>query len=265
LNPRALPGVPMAHTRIEDMAAYHIRKIAQVQPHGPYLLGGMCAGGVVAFEMALQLRARGERAALIALLDAADPEAALKPWRFATERLDRMAGELRQARTMSAPRRVRLLVGGLARKLRNFVAYRVGKTWRDARDRTRLRLLRAALDRGRAPAKLIGRPSATITYLYAQRGYRPRGRLEEGDLVLFRATRGEGIDAPFRDFYVDPLLGWGIRGARGVRVEDVPGGHTSMLQEPHVDILARRMQEAIDDCLARSAREAGSGALGALG
>src|SRR6185312_10122800 len=264
LNPRALPGVPMAHTRIMDMAAYHIQKMATVQPHGPYLLGGMCAGGVIAFEMALQLQARGERVAMIALLDAADPEAALKPWRSARERLDRMAGELRQARAVSAPRRALLLAGSLARKLRNFAAYQVGKTWRDARDRMRLRLLRAALDRDRAPTKLLGQPSATITYLYAQREYRPGGQLRDGDLVLFRATRGEGIDAPFIDFYDDPLFGWSIRSPRGVRLEDVPGGHTSMLQEPHVDVLARRMQAAIDESLARGAPDAGSGAVRAL-
>ena len=265
LNPRSLPGVPMAHTRIRDMAAYHIRKIEAVQPHGPYLLGGMCAGGVIAFEMALQLQARRERVALIALLDAADPQAALKPWRIARERLDRMAGELRRAQMVSPTRRALSLAGGFGRRLRNFVAYRVAKAWRDARDRTRLELLRAALDRGRAPPKLIGRPSATITYLYAQRGYRPAEVLREGRLVLFRATCGEGIDAPFSEFYQDPLFGWSIRSACGVRVEDVPGGHTSMLQEPHVDTLARRMQQAIDESLAQDGRDPRSGAVQVLG
>lgn len=265
LNPRSLPGVPMAHTRIRDMAAYHIGRIEAVQPRGPYLLGGMCAGGVIAFEMALQLQARRERVALVALLDAADPQAALKPWRFARERLDSVAQELRRAQTGSPAGRAALLAGSLARRLRNFLAYRVGKALRDARDRMRLELLRASLDRGRTPPKLIGRPSATITYLYAQREYRPGGPLREGVLALLRATRGEGIDAPFSEFYQDPLFGWSSRSLRGVRVEDVPGGHTSMLQEPHVDIVARRMQLAIDESLARGGGEARSGAVHALG
>src|SRR6185312_10141435 len=114
LHPRALPDVPMAHTRIEDMASYYIGKIKSVQPHGPYVLGGMCAGGVIAFEMALQLQAQRERVALVALLDAAAPGAALKPWRFAKERLDRMAGELRRAQKESAIRRAASFAGSLA-------------------------------------------------------------------------------------------------------------------------------------------------------
>ena len=265
LNPCALPGVPMAHTRIEDMAAYHIGKIRSVQPHGPYLLGGMCAGGVIAFEMALQLEGQGERAALVALLDAAEPAAALKPWRFAKVRLERMAGELRGAPRQSAIRRDALLVTSVARRLRNFAAYQVGKTWREMRDNARLRILRAALDRGRRPPKLIGPLSATVTYLFAERGYRPAGRLEYGDLVLFKATSGEGIDAPFIDFYEDPLLGWNARSARGVRALDAPGGHTSMLQEPHVDLLAMSLQAAMDESLAKSGRGARSGAVSAVG
>lgn len=265
LNPRALPGVPMAHTRIAEMAAYHIGKMRAVQPQGPYLLGGMCAGGVIAYEMALQLEAQRERVGLVALLDAAAPGAALKPWRFARERLDRMAGELRRAQGTSALRRAALLAGSVARKLRNFVLYHVGKSCREARDGLRLRLLRAALDRGRRPPRLFGPSSATITYLWAEREYRPAGRLQEGELVLFKATQGEGLDAPFIDFYADPLFGWGDRGRQGARAVDVPGGHTSMLQEPHVAVLAARLQAAIDECLAAGERAARSGTLRAAG
>jgi surfactin family lipopeptide synthetase A len=264
LNPHALPGVPMAHTRIRDMAAYHIEKIRSVQPHGPCLLGGMCAGGIIAFEMALQLQAQHERVALIALLDAAAPQAALKPWRFAKERIDRVAAELRRAPTAPAMHRAVLVAASLARKLRNFTAYQAAKAWREMRDNIRLRLLRASLDLGRRPPKLIGRLSATITYLYAQRGYRPDRQLEEGELVLFRATRGDGIDAPFVDFYEDALLGWSGFSRHGVRAVDVPGGHTSMLQEPHVEVLARRMQDAIDESLAGE-RAGRSGAVRAAG
>ena len=59
LQPHSRPDVPMAHTRIAEMAAYHIGKMRSVQPRGPYLVGGMCAGGVIAFEIALQLQSAG--------------------------------------------------------------------------------------------------------------------------------------------------------------------------------------------------------------
>ena len=51
------------------MAAYYIREIKTVQPHGPYLLSGRCFGGLVAYEMAQQLHAAGERVALLAIID----------------------------------------------------------------------------------------------------------------------------------------------------------------------------------------------------
>jgi phthiocerol/phenolphthiocerol synthesis type-I polyketide synthase E len=56
-------------TAIEEMAALYVREIRKVQPHGPYLLGGYCMGGIIAFEMAQQLQADGERIALLALFD----------------------------------------------------------------------------------------------------------------------------------------------------------------------------------------------------
>ena len=61
------------HTRIEDMAAYYIQALQTVQPTGPYLLGGWSMGGVVAFEMAQQLHAQGQRVALLVLLDGRIP------------------------------------------------------------------------------------------------------------------------------------------------------------------------------------------------
>src|SRR6185312_2623466 len=136
---------------------------------------------------------------------------------------------------------------------------------RALRDGMRMRLLRAVLDRGRRPPRLLGQLSVTTTYLLAECEYRPARQLEEGDLVLFRATRGEGIDAPFIDFYEDPLFGWSSRSSRAVHVVDVPGGHTSMLREPNVDVLAQHMQAAMDESLARGGGDARSGAVRALG
>jgi phthiocerol/phenolphthiocerol synthesis type-I polyketide synthase E len=56
-------------TRIEDMAALYVKEIRRKQPRGPYFLGGYCMGGTVAFEVAQQIQAQGERVALLALFD----------------------------------------------------------------------------------------------------------------------------------------------------------------------------------------------------
>jgi thioesterase domain-containing protein len=54
---------------LETIAAKHIKALRAVQPDGPYLLGGFCNGGLVAYEMARQLHADGQKVDLLALMD----------------------------------------------------------------------------------------------------------------------------------------------------------------------------------------------------
>ena len=60
-------------SQIEALAAHYVDEIRAVQPEGPYLLGGVCSGGVVAFEMAQQLQAQGQKVALLALVEPLHP------------------------------------------------------------------------------------------------------------------------------------------------------------------------------------------------
>ena len=54
---------------IKAIASNYIRILKEYQPEGPYILGGWCYGGVVAHEMACQLRAAGEDVKHLILLD----------------------------------------------------------------------------------------------------------------------------------------------------------------------------------------------------
>ena len=54
---------------IEAMAATHIETLRTVQPEGPYLLGGFCNGALLAYEMARQLHADGQKLDLLLLID----------------------------------------------------------------------------------------------------------------------------------------------------------------------------------------------------
>jgi amino acid adenylation domain-containing protein len=67
LQPHGLPGQPPP-TSIEAMAEAHLQAMREVQPQGPYMLGGHCNGGLIAFEMARRLEAAGHRVALLALV-----------------------------------------------------------------------------------------------------------------------------------------------------------------------------------------------------
>jgi hypothetical protein len=79
IEPPNLARIPLAHATIEEMAASYIDEIRHRQPHGPYLLAGLCVGGVIAYEMAWQLVRVGERVDLLALLEAALPGALERP------------------------------------------------------------------------------------------------------------------------------------------------------------------------------------------
>ncbi|MFH8978198.1 non-ribosomal peptide synthase/polyketide synthase [Streptomyces sp. NPDC017890] len=63
-RPETLPA------SFEEMAADYADQIRKIQPQGPYLLLGWSAGGLIAHALACELQARGERTALLAVLDA---------------------------------------------------------------------------------------------------------------------------------------------------------------------------------------------------
>ena len=69
-EPEGLDGGRFQRTSVQAMAAHYIAEIRKVQPTGPYCIGGYCFGGLVAHEMAQQLRAQGERTPLVALFSA---------------------------------------------------------------------------------------------------------------------------------------------------------------------------------------------------
>ena len=52
------------YTRVEELAAHYLKDIKAICPQGPYFLGGHSFGGLVAFEMAQQLRKAGDEVGL---------------------------------------------------------------------------------------------------------------------------------------------------------------------------------------------------------
>jgi amino acid adenylation domain-containing protein len=69
LQPLGRQGDSLPAT-IEIMAKSYVEILRTVQPEGPYMLGGYCNGGLIAFEMARQLQACGETVELLAIVDA---------------------------------------------------------------------------------------------------------------------------------------------------------------------------------------------------
>ncbi|TGO02729.1 hypothetical protein PN36_20090 [Candidatus Thiomargarita nelsonii] len=69
LQARGWDGKHKPHPDVESMATDYLKEIRTIQPQGPYLLGGECIGGMIAFEMAQQLHTQGQKVALLVLID----------------------------------------------------------------------------------------------------------------------------------------------------------------------------------------------------
>jgi thioesterase domain-containing protein len=252
IEPRRMPRVPLAHLSIEEMAAFYVGEIRRTQPNGPYLLGGLCAGGVIAFEMACQLVCAGERVDLVALLETATPRAPKRPGLISGQRL----GRLRQALTdasrssHSRVRRAWTVFGVIWRKLANMLSWEImqrGTRWSVG---ARFRLLRYLRARGLPWPLFLPGLSVRQIYASAEAAYVPRP-LSHASVVLARARAGVAHDTPYVDdtayleIYADDTFGW-----RGLTdklvVIDVDGGHSSMLQEPFVQTLATALTPFID-------------------
>src|SRR3954470_23569169 len=44
---------------VKDMARTYVEEVQETRPRGPVFIGGMCAGGLAALEVARELQARG--------------------------------------------------------------------------------------------------------------------------------------------------------------------------------------------------------------
>ncbi len=58
---------------LEQLAAEYVRILERAQPEGPYRLAGFSFGGILAFEVAQQLRKKGREVAHLFLIDALLP------------------------------------------------------------------------------------------------------------------------------------------------------------------------------------------------
>ena len=217
-----LDGNQASLTSIEAMAAHYIQEIRQPQPEGPYYLGGRSFGGVVAYEMAQQLRDQGQGVGLVALLDT-DPIGWLKlfPHRTALKLQARFLA-LRVKRHLANLRGLSLLTK--LNYLREKIAYK----------KRQLETWRWQLSQGLHPGRKLSnslREVEEFNYLAAAK-YVPRTYAEQ--VAFFCAC--EEVSAP------ENQHGWKTLATGGVELVEVPGDHQSMIQAPHVQFLANQLK-----------------------
>jgi thioesterase domain-containing protein len=66
-------GEKINYKSVESFAADYIIQLQKVIPKGPYFLGGFSFGGILAFEMAIQLQKAGHEVPFITMLDSIAP------------------------------------------------------------------------------------------------------------------------------------------------------------------------------------------------
>jgi len=200
--------------RFEDIAAAVVAVIRQRRPRGPYLIGGWCTNGILAFEIARQLRAAGDDVPLLALGHTMNP-VAFQEITTAQMRMSKARYHLGVWKSLPFSKRA-----GYAVERARGMLEEVGMADADRPD-------------GRY------RPFADVMEQAAY-GYTPGAY--DGAVALFQPV--ERLDV------LDTLPGWAGVVTGPLEAYDIPGSHGTMTEPPNADIFAERLRAAIDRALA---------------
>jgi thioesterase domain-containing protein len=221
---------------VEELAELYLADIRRIQKAGPFYLCGQSLGGLIAYEIATLLVSSGERIGLLALFDADNPAltASLSQrdhFRFRQKYvLDRFRKYYENIRCGD----FREVVSDALRFLRGRLTTAVGIA------------VRAAFRLAKRPVPKMMR-SRVLTFTAAWYAYNPKKYPRT--LVLFRAKDRR---AEYED---DPTLGWKKCVTGPIEVHIAPGDHVTMMQSPHVHVLAealsRYLGTAIDHAASR--------------
>ncbi|MGK7878316.1 MAG: thioesterase domain-containing protein, partial [Xenococcaceae cyanobacterium] len=236
LQPQHVDGKRGFHSWIEDVAAHYIKEIRTLQPEGPYFLGGLCAGGIIAFEMAQQLQVQGQKVALLALFDAAitSPPKPPKPAILVQARR-----HLNQLSQLSYREKLTYILqrakGRIAGRLLTIKAI------------SELITYKIYLNNKRFLPQVLSKIPVREAFIFSRQYYVPQAY--QGRVTLFRVSEGSANFFP-----TESLFGWDELAAGGVEVYDVPGMHgidkhghlNTFLQDPYVQILADKLKLCID-------------------
>ncbi len=215
--------------RIEELAQAQLAAVRSVQPEGPYYLAGWSFGGLLAFEMARQLRAGGQAVAFVGLIDTGTP--GYLPPDFDVVLVEAV---------------IAWLEGHHLRKL--------GISTEELRRIAPAERLDSIFERAREaglwlPEREIASIRRQVTVhranMEAQQRYEPEPY--SGALTLFRAAeigpRRMEVEHPN---FAEPDWGWQRYTDRPVVKHTISGHHEAVVEEPHVRSLARALQVSLE-------------------
>ncbi len=213
---------------VEETAAYYLKEIRTLQPQGPYLLGGWCYGGIIAFEMAQQLQRQNETVELLVVIDAILPKTIIQPDKDDDAKL----------------------VLRLAEAIKNWFNIEFAVSYNELRDlpldeqfhllfsKANLKISDTEMAQHLQSYKLFK------AHIQAMRNYIPQ--IYPHEITLFKASKIINHDFESQEFYTDDfLLGWGKYSQKPINMIEIPGNHFSIFNEPYVQELASQLKQSL--------------------
>ena len=211
----------LARKNVEATAHHFITLMQTVQAEGPYRIGGYSFGGLVAYEMAQQLRATGQSTEHLILFDTENPGVGVRMLTL-TERL--AAGWRQGGQDFSG--KVKGLGGRIGTGLK-------GKLNRDAEAAE----ARTLLDSGTAASGHLRIIQVRLTHIDAIQEYKVRPY--PGSMVLLRSTAENDKYERLPDY------GWGTAVA-SLQIRDVRGNHLELFDPENAGVLATQLRQALE-------------------
>jgi aspartate racemase len=202
---------------VEDIVTHYIKEMRSIQPEGPYLLAGIYCGGRVAYEMAQQLHAQGQKVALLALVDTLKDGEAIKIIPVKERALAHWKNLLRLGPAYLLKKR---RLGEVKNRLMSIYC--------EFYERLGLPSPQACQSSTYQNRKNEG----SIEWVFAPQDVYP------DRVTLFRAMDNIG--------FIEHDLGWSELAPGGLEIHDVPGDAFNMLEEPHIQVLAKKLRDCID-------------------
>ena len=225
LTPHGLDGRPVPGT-IEGMASSHLETLLSLKPEGPYRLGGLCNGAFVAFEMARQLWARGQKVERLILIAPRFPsrESALATWcRYYLGRLQRLVRLPAREQAAFFKEKMHTCLSVIANMVNLRARHNLGGE-------------RVATPEGGSRRTEDARDRVMHDYTKVMNAYTP-GRYAGPVTILWgRAELAQGPEGPAKIWR---------KVARQLEIHQVPGGHLTCLTI-HVRALAERLRACLD-------------------
>jgi thioesterase domain-containing protein/acyl carrier protein len=235
--------------QVDAIAARCLEEIRWIQPAGPYVLGGHSFGGLVAYEIACQLRQQGEEVRNVFLFDTFLPVSGQK----AISQDDASAVE----EVATCFRLMQSLQGAacetsdsdtaLFLDRDHFTNYLSGviETPVDLRIASIVQVHQASLNAMiRYSVRLSDVPVTLLKAVgsFQKETQQPNERESSGD-----PTSMLGAGRKIHLYADDPTNGWGSIGLPNLQVAYVPGNHFNMFMPPYTDTLAAVLRKFFEE------------------